>query len=232
MYGKLWWKIETRSSIVKNMISNLFTNPLSFLIYVIALLVAITVHEFSHALLADRLGDPTPRLMGRLTLNPLAHLDPLGTLMLFLVSFGWGKPVQFDPFNLRNPRKDAAIISLAGPASNLILAALLSVILRILIAGKMLGMGVYLLEPLIFLNVILAVFNLIPIHPLDGFKVVGGLLPREQYASWMELERYGIFFLIILLFPIFGSSPIASILNPIVSFILRFLIPGGAGGLI
>ncbi len=208
------------------MISNLFTNPLSFLIYIVALLTAITIHEFSHAFMADKLGDPTPRLMGRLTLNPIAHLDPLGTIMLLLVSFGWGKPVQFDPFNLRNPKRDAALISLSGPASNLILATLLSLVLRFSIPiGNI-------LQPFIYINVILAIFNLLPIHPLDGFKVVAGLLPKQYYDSWMELERYGIFFLIILLFPIFGSSPIASILNPIVSFILNLLLPGGIGGII
>lgn len=218
------------------MISNLFTNPLSFFLYIIALLVAITIHEFSHAFMADRLGDPTPRLMGRVTLNPLAHLDPLGTIMMFLVSFGWGKPVQFDPFNLRHPQKDAALISIAGPISNLILATTLSLITRILVGVDNLGtfgaLIIVVLQPIIYLNVILAVFNLLPIHPLDGFKVVGGLLPKKHYASWMELERYGMLFLIILLFPLFGSSPITTIIGPIVNFILRILLPIGAGGII
>src|SRR4051812_27134518 len=104
------------------MIGSLFTSPLSFFVAAIALLIAITVHEFSHALSADKLGDPTPRLQGRISLNPLVHLDPIGTLLILFVGFGWGKPVVFDPFNLKNPRKDAAIISLAGPASNFILA--------------------------------------------------------------------------------------------------------------
>src|SRR3989338_3130137 len=108
------------------MISSLFSNPLLLIIYLISLLVAITIHEFSHAYFADKLGDPTARLMGRISLNPLVHLDPLGTLMLFLVGFGWGKPVQFDPFNLANPRRDAAVISFAGPLSNIILANALS----------------------------------------------------------------------------------------------------------
>ncbi|KKS87212.1 MAG: Peptidase M50 [Candidatus Gottesmanbacteria bacterium GW2011_GWB1_43_11] len=111
---------------------NILNSPVSFLFYVAALIVAITIHEFSHAWSADHLGDPTPRLQGRLTLNPLAHLDPLGTILLFLVHFGWGKPVQFDPFNLRNPRRDAALISLAGPAANLLLATVCSIALRIL----------------------------------------------------------------------------------------------------
>src|SRR3989344_4785860 len=109
---------------------SLLTNPIELLFIVPTLLIAITVHEFAHAFSADRLGDPTPRLQGRLTLNPLAHLDPLGTIMLFLVRFGWGKPVQFDPFNLRNPRRDAAIISLAGPLANVVLATISSLNLR------------------------------------------------------------------------------------------------------
>src|SRR3990167_795118 len=113
------------------MLGELFNNPFAFFSWLIALITAITIHEFSHAWSADRLGDPTPRSQGRLTLNPLAHLDPLGTLMMLLVKFGWGKPVQFDPYNLKNPKRDAAIISFAGPFSNLILASILAIVLRL-----------------------------------------------------------------------------------------------------
>src|SRR3989338_6639244 len=113
------------------MLSYLFTNPLIFFFYIVALLVAIAIHEFSHALAADHLGDPTPRLAGRLKLNPLVHIDPMGLLFLLFFGFGWGKPVGFDPFNLKNPRRDAAIISLAGPFSNFVVALLLSFFLRL-----------------------------------------------------------------------------------------------------
>src|SRR3989344_291453 len=106
----------------------------SFIFYIISLVIAITIHEFAHAFVADHLGDPTPRLQGRVTLNPLAHLDPMGTLLLFIVHFGWGKPVQFDPFNLRNPRRDAALISLAGPATNLVTATVASIVMQVLFA--------------------------------------------------------------------------------------------------
>src|SRR3989338_4210818 len=112
------------------MFSLLSQNPVSFLIVAVLLIAAISVHEFSHAFMADHLGDPTPRLAGRLTLDPRSHLDPLGTLLLFFVGFGWGKPVPFDPFNLKDPKKDSAIISFAGPMSNLIMAILASIFIR------------------------------------------------------------------------------------------------------
>src|SRR3989338_2044892 len=113
------------------MLDLLFSNPLVFAAAALSLLAAITVHEFAHAYAADRLGDPTPRLQGRLTLNPLVHLDPIGTLLLFVIGFGWGKPVQFDPYNLENPKRDAAIISFAGPVSNLILATIAALIFNL-----------------------------------------------------------------------------------------------------
>lgn len=212
------------------MLSELFTNPFSFLVWTLALLVAITIHEFSHALVADHLGDPTAKLMGRLTLNPLAHLDPLGTLFLLLARFGWGKPVPVDPFNLRHPRRDSALISLAGPASNLILASLLSLILRILPFFPFSHLAFLLFQvlfvPIIILNVGLAIFNLFPISPLDGFKIVGGFLPSNLVYQWQELEDYGLFFLFLLLLPLSGQPLLATILGPIVSTVLSFLLPG------
>lgn len=221
------------------MLGELSTNPLGFLFWLIALIVAITIHEFAHAYAAERLGDPTPRLMGRLTLNPLSHLDPIGTLMLLIARFGWGKPVVFDPFNLRNPRRDAAIISVAGPVSNFILALLCSILLRIfftyhvsLITSQLNVLTYFLvalLQPIIVLNVVLAVFNLVPIHPLDGFKIVGGILPKEYASQWQELEPYGMIFLIFLIFPIFGgSSPIHNIISPVINFIISILLPSAS----
>jgi Zn-dependent protease len=221
------------------MLGELFNNPVVFVFWLAALAIAITVHEFAHALVADRLGDPTPRSQGRLTLNPLAHLDPVGTLMLLLVRFGWGKPVMFDPFNLRHPRRDAAIISLAGPVSNILLAMLCSVILNILFvyrvafltspAGTLLYYLIGFLQPVIILNVVLAVFNLIPIHPLDGFKIVGGILPKEYARQWYELEPYGMLFLLFLIIPLFSNtSPISQLISPIISTILSILLPGAA----
>lgn len=219
------------------MIDQLFNNPMGFVFWIIALVAAITIHEFAHAAAAERLGDPTPRLMGRLTLNPLAHLDPLGTIMLLIARFGWGKPVVFDPFNLRHPRRDSAIISLAGPVANLLLATACAILLQLLftirlplMSNSVMGLLVYLLvgllQPIVILNVVLAIFNLIPIHPLDGFKIVGGILPREYAQQWAELEPYGMVFLIFLIFPLFSSvSPVSQLISPVIDFILTILLP-------
>ncbi len=215
------------------MLGELFNNPFAFFSWLVALIVAITIHEFSHAFAADRLGDPTPRVQGRLTLNPLAHLDPMGTLMLLIARFGWGKPVVFDPFNLRHPRRDAAIISIAGPVSNLLLATTLSLLLRLVLATPYAMIVYVFVQPVIVMNVFLAVFNLVPIHPLDGFKIVGGILPPEYARQWQELESYGMIFLLFLVFPVFGPSPISRIISPVINFLLSLLIPGaGAAGII
>lgn len=210
------------------MLDILFTDQQRFLFWIVALLVAITIHEFSHALAADRLGDPTPRVQKRLTLNPLSHLDPLGTLMLFLVGFGWGKPVQFDPFNLANPRRDAAIISFAGPLSNLILAILISILIRFSWGFEAAPLLLFkLLLPIVYLNVLLAVFNLVPIHPLDGGKILVGLLSAESAAVWDKfLHQYGLMLLLFILLPFFGGTSLVSIIiGPTVGFILNLLLP-------
>lgn len=213
-------------------------NPLYFIFSIVSLVIAISVHEFAHALAADRLGDPTPRLQGRLTLNPLAHLDPVGTLMLLIARFGWGKPVIFDPFNLRNPRRDSAIISLAGPFTNFLMAAAASVLLHLLfslrlavltvpLASTGVYLGIALLETLVIYNVSLGVFNLVPIHPLDGFKIVEGILPDDYARQWHDLEPYGMIFLLFLAFPILGAvSPISRVIGPIIQMLLNLLLPG------
>ncbi len=217
------------------MINIFYQNPLAFILIAVLLILAISIHEFSHAFAADHLGDPTPRLAGRLTLSPLAHLDPIGTILLFFAGFGWGKPVPFDPFNLRDPKRDSAVISFAGPFSNLLMAVLASFILQI--GSKIpflffLPFFIQVLGLFIYFNVLLAIFNLIPIHPLDGFKVVAGLLPKKYYNDWLSLEPYGMIFLILLIFPFFGGSPITSLISPIVNLILSFLLPTRVGGII
>jgi Zn-dependent protease len=210
------------------MLDTLIHNPLVFLISAVALLVAITIHEFAHAYAADRLGDPTPRLMGRLTLNPLAHLDPLGTILMVFIGFGWGKPVMFDPYNLKNPRRDAAIIALAGPFSNLLLASVISVILRVWATPtSSLSMYSPILYPFLNFNVVLAVFNLIPIHPLDGGKILVGLLPPDiGHTVDIFMSRYGLMLLLVLIFPVFGGvSVITGIISPIIHTLMGIYLP-------
>jgi len=193
---------------------------LSFLIWGLALIIAVTIHEFSHAFIADKLGDPTASLEGRISLNPLKHLDPIGTLMLLIFRFGWGKPVPFDPFNLRHPKRDSALIALAGPTSNLILASLLSIILK-LSALPLLA----LLIPVIIMNINLAIFNLLPIPPLDGSKILYGILPlswAEEFNAFMK--DYGILLLILLILPIGGSSLAINLILPVINFITNLLL--------
>lgn len=204
-----------------------------FVIGTISILVAITVHEFAHAWMAEHLGDPTARLQGRLSLNPLVHLDPLGTLGLFLLGFGWGKPVPFDPYNLANPRRDGALISLAGPVSNLILATVLAIILRAPFLFNLFS-STYLAALLIFIikwNVSLAIFNLIPIHPLDGGKILGGLLPEELANRFDDvLQQYGFILLLFLVFPLFGGTSLVwSIISPVIGAVVNLLLPGTSG---
>jgi len=164
------------------------------------------------------MGDPTARLMGRVSLNPLAHLDPLGTLLPFFllltgspIIFGWGKPVPFDPYNLRHPRRDAALISFAGPASNITFATLLSLIIHLahLFLGPTASIIELFLAPIVVLNVMWGLFNLLPLHPLDGGKVLIGLLPHDLAYKWDEiLHQYGLIILIFLIFPFFGISAV------------------------
>lgn len=212
---------------------------ISLLIWIAAFTIAITIHEAAHAWMADRLGDPTPKIMGRLSLNPLVHYDPIGTTLLLglvimrafgapVIPFGWAKPVEFDPLNLKNPRRDAALISLAGPASNLIFALMVAFIVRLLLNPfSIIGTLSVLAYPLVTLNVILAIFNLIPFHPLDGGKILVGLLPREEaYEAEIFLRKYSTIILMCLIIPFFGgNSAVSYIISPIIKIVTSLLLP-------
>ena len=211
-------------------------SPWLFIVFfgsvVTALLVGITFHEFSHVLVAYGLGDPTGRRMGRLSLNPRVHLDPFGTLLLFIGGFGWGKPAPVDPRRLRNGEKAGmGMVAAAGPISNLVIAGILALPIKagmvpwhtpFLVPSSVSRwqaddyLGLFLGSVVIF-NVILAVFNLIPVAPLDGFKVAVGVLPRDASASFRQLEQYGPGILLILLALPFLTGGSISILFQVMS---------------
>lgn len=191
-------------------------NPLAGIILAILLFLSIGVHEAAHAYSAYWLGDSTPKQQGRLTLNPLRHLDPIGSLFIFLVGIGWGRPVEFNPYNLKNARFDSALIAFAGPLSNILMAILSSVIIYLInifipnlpfVDFLSLALAIF-----IQINLGLAIFNLIPLDPLDGFKVVAGILPSFWVLKWYETRKYGYIVLLVL----FITGSIGTILGPIV----------------
>ena len=174
--------------------------PQVFVAFVIAVILGITFHEFSHAAVATMQGDPTARSQGRLTLNPIAHLDPLGSIALVLAGFGWGRPVPFSPTQLRSRRFGAAMVGLAGPAANFLLALVAVIALRIVYPSAVtafdVDFSVILLDMLVTLNVVLGVFNLLPIPPLDGSRLLSLALPPSRQNVIYFLDQYGIFLLL------------------------------------
>ena len=191
------------------------------------ILLALTFHECAHAYVANRFGDDTAKQSGRLSLNPLRHLDPLGTIMIFLVHFGWAKPVPVNPYRLKNPKKDMLWISAAGPLSNMVLALISGLLLRFLIAAtgmpaehSIMSLILFMLIMSLQINLALAVFNILPIAPLDGSKILAGLLPARYENAIAQLERYGPFVLIGLI--IIGRVTDVSILGGLIWPFVKF----------
>lgn len=197
------------------MFANLGSTLIGYLYLIPAILMTITVHECAHGYVATLLGDPTAKNSGRLTLNPIAHFDPVGALCMLVFRFGWAKPVPINPYYFKNRRRDTAITALAGPLSNF-----LSAFVSLLIVGVCLAIGftgtvgtvvINFFYMFCSLNIGLGVFNLIPIPPLDGSKVLGAVLPTETWQKLMYYERYGMLALIVLLYTGLLTRPLAAL---------------------
>jgi len=200
----------------------------------IALVFGISVHEFAHAAAATWLGDPLPGRQGRLTLAPAAHLDVMGSLMFLIGGFGWGKPVQYNPYALRaSPRVGPAIVAIAGPISNIILAVIVAIVIRLLSFGlgtvefplAVVSALFYLSVNIVYYNLILSLFNLIPVFPLDGFTILQGLLPPALADVFESTRQYGFFILLLLLFA--SGSVLGPILYRPAEMVTRLLVGAG-----
>jgi len=198
-------------------------------IMLVPALLAVTLHEVAHGYVAERFGDPTARLLGRLTLNPIRHLDPIGTLALLFFGFGWARPVPVNFRNLSRPKQDMIWVALAGPVTNFAFAAVSALLLRglALLPASLLASGspvAMVIKPLalmagfsLYINVILALFNLIPIPPLDGGRVLAGVLPPRQAALLSRVEPFGF---IIVIFLVFFTDLWQLVLGPMISYLV------------
>ncbi len=195
------------------------------LIFAIAILImSVVIHEVSHGYMAYYLGDPTAKYAGRLTLNPLKHLDPIGSVLVPIVTsfagfaFGWAKPVPYNPYNLRHMRRDELLVAAAGPLSNISIAALFGIIMRFGIGFGLLSLSfVKIASLVVVINLVLAIFNLIPIPPLDGSKILFNLLPRRFFYVVEFLSRYGFIILLFFIFFLWGY------LTPLIAFMFRLI---------
>ena len=191
------------------------------------IIIGLSFHEFAHAWVSDKLGDPTPRRQGRVTINPLAHIDWIGFLALLLVGFGWGKPVQIDPGYYKNRRRDEFLVSIAGVTMNLILAVIFSIPARAMVkafSGAMASDLVYNIYLMIFyiisINIVLMIFNLIPCPPLDGWGIITQIFRLDRYSWWYKVYQYGTWILLALI--VFDVTDLQ--ITPLVSLILGVLL--------
>jgi Zn-dependent protease len=195
------------------------------------LLLALTLHEYAHGYVAYRLGDPTAKSLGRLTLNPISHLDPIGTIAFFFIKFGWAKPVPVNPGYFRNPRKDMLWVALAGPITNLALATVSAILAKGLwmlaanlpyspLAEAILVPVNGMLIASVWINLVLCIFNFLPIPPLDGSRILTGLLPADLAASYVRIEPYGFIIILILAF----SGVLSKLIMPLIGFANNLLL--------
>jgi Zn-dependent protease len=181
---------------IGTMLDILFQSPLLFALFAAIFVLALSIHEWAHAYAAYKLGDPTAKYEGRLTLNPAAHLDFMGTLLIILVGVGWGKPVPVNTANFKNPRRDAAIVAFAGPLSNILTAIFLALVIHFINLSPVLDTILY---SILVFSLRLAFFNLLPIAPLDGASVVFGILPVSLIYQWQQIQSYGFYILLLLI---------------------------------
>ena len=205
------------------LISLLLRNPGAFILLVIPLLYSIVIHELAHGWVANKMGDSTAKWLGRLTLNPLKHLDPIGTLMLFMFGFGWAKPVPVNFNNLYDPRKGLILVSAAGIVTNTMLAFFALLFLRVVNPAPFGAVSTFLIY-MAQINIMLAAFNLIPIPPLDGSKILMGFSSGQFQYSIMRLEPYG-FFIIIGLLYLGILNPLISLFESIITGIIGIFLP-------
>ena len=208
-----------------------YSNPMDWIMEKIlilpGILIGLSFHEFGHAYVSTKLGDPTPKLQGRVTINPLAHVDPVGMICLLFAGFGWGIPVEINPAYYKHRRRDEILVGLAGVTMNLILAIVFSLLIRVVmmltgVLGPDVTSVIYtIFMNVVMINVVLMVFNLLPVPPLDGFGIVTNLFHLEKYSWYQQYYQWGYFILIFLVL----LGVVSAILGPVTMFIMQLLSP-------